>query len=134
MSTPHLPPDLPRPLRAVTVVPLDLDLGVVDGHRLLLRSLEVWEGWADLRFARCDEGATRPLPRRVPPIAAWSVRADGRALEVLDVVGRGDREFSSGEARLRPAPGPGARFTVEVELSPGATPLRGELTLPEGRH
>lgn len=130
MSTPHLPNDLPRPPRAVSVVPLDVDLGQRGGHRLLLRSLEVWDGWADLRFARTDEGAPRPLPRRVPPAGAWSVTADGAPLEVLDAVGRGDREFSNGEVRLRPSPAPGARLHVEVELLPGAPPLVGELTLP----
>lgn len=130
MPAPHLPPELPRPVRPVTVVPLDLDLGAVAGHRLLLRSLEVWDGWADLRFARIDEGAPRPLPRRVPPVTAWRVRADGRPLEVLDAVGRGDREFSNGEVRLHPAPAPGARLEVEVELVPDAEPLSGATVLP----
>lgn len=132
MTSPHLPSDLPRPPRAVAVVPLDVDLGHCAGHRLLLRSLEVWDGWADLRFARTDEGAVRPLPRRVPPAGAWSVTADGTTLEVLDAVGRGDREFSNGEVRLRPAPVPGARVRVEVELLPGSPPLAGEFTLPDG--
>jgi hypothetical protein len=113
------------------VVALDLDLGVCAGHRLLLRSLEVWVGWADLRFARIDEHATRPLPRRVPPVAAWRVIADGRELEVLDAVGRGDREFSNGEVRLRPAPPSGARLEVAVELLPGEPALEGAVTLPE---
>jgi hypothetical protein len=130
VSSPHLPPDLPRPPRAIAVVPLDADLGVSEGHRLLLRSLEVWDGWADLRFARIDEGAPRPLPRRVPPAAAWRVSADGRPLEVLDAVGRGDREFSSGEVRLRPAPEVGARLEVEVELVPGRDALRASVRLP----
>ncbi len=130
MSAPHLPADLPRPPRAVAVLPLDVDLGQVGGHRLLLRSLEVWDGWADLRFARTDEGAPRPLPRRVPPAGAWTVTADGASLEVLDAVGRGDREFSNGEVRLRPAPSPGARVHVAVELLTGSPPLEGEFVLP----
>lgn len=132
MSSPHLPPDVPRPPRPVAVIPLDADLGTVAGHRLLLRSLEVWDGWADLRFARIDEGATRPLPRRVPPTSAWTVHADDTALEVLDAVGRGDREFSNGEVRLRPAPRPGAHLRVEVEVLSGQTSLRGEVDLPAG--
>jgi hypothetical protein len=127
---PHLPLQLPRPVRPVGVVPLDLDLGVSAGHRLLVRSLEVWDGWADLRFARIDEGAPRPLPRRVPPTTAWDVRADGHALTVLDAVGRGDREFSNGEIRLHPAPAPGSRLEVTVELVPGEPPLAGVADLP----
>jgi hypothetical protein len=130
MSSPHLPPSAPRPPRAVAVLPLDTDLGEVGGHRLLLRSLEVWDGWADLRFARIDEGATRPLPRRVPPTGAWRITLDGEPVEVLDAVGRGDREFSNGEVRLAPAPWPGGRLRVEVELLPGSPALRGEVTLP----
>ena len=131
MSTPHLPPLAPRPPRAVAVLPLDADLGEVAGHRLLLRSLEVWDGWADLRFARIDVGATRPLPRRVPPTGAWRISLDGEPVEVLDAVGRGDREFSNGEVRLAPASWSGARLRVEVDLLPGAAPLVGELTLPD---
>jgi hypothetical protein len=127
---PHLPLQLPRPVRPVTVVPLDLDLGVCAGHRFLLRSLEVWDGWADLRFARVDEGAPRPLPRRVPPVAAWSVTSGDEVLEVLDAVGRGDREFSNGEVRLCPAPTPDARLEIEVELVPGEPPLVGGVRLP----
>lgn len=131
MTSPHLPNDLPRPLTSAGVVPLDVDLGRCAGHRLLLLSLELWDGWADLRFARTDEGAQRPLPRRVPAAGAWSVTADGAPLEVLDAVGRGDREFSNGEVRLRPAPPPGAHLRVEVELLPGTPALQGECTLPE---
>ena len=130
MPGPHLPLQLPRPVRPVGVIPLDLDLGVSAGHRLLVRSLEVWDGWADLRFARIDEGAPRPLPRRVPPATAWDVHADGHALTVLDAVGRGDREFSNGEIRLHPAPAPGSRLEVTVELVPGEPPLAGVADLP----
>ncbi len=82
-------------------VPLRADLGVVAGQRLVLLSLEVWTTWGDLRFGRIDEGAVRPLARRVPPLAAWTITDDtGAAVEVLDVVGRGDRAFTNGEARL----------------------------------
>lgn len=130
MSSPHLPPTAPRPPRPVAVLPLDADLGSAGGHRLLLRSLEVWDGWADLRFARIDEGAPRPLPRRVPPTDAWHLHLDGVAVEVLDAVGRGDREFSNGEVRLAAADWSGSRLEVEVELLPGAPALRGEIALP----
>lgn len=130
MSSPHLPPEAPRPPRAVAVLPLDADLGAVAGHRLLLRSLEVWDGWADLRFARIDEGAPRPLPRRVPPMGAWRIHLDGEPVTVLDAVGRGDREFSNGEVRLAPASWSGARLAVEVDLQPGSPPLQGEVALP----
>ena len=109
---------------------LETDLGTVAGHRLLLRSLEIWDGWADLRFARIDEGASRPLPRRVPPTGAWRVWLDDAPVEVLDAVGRGDREFSNGEARLAAASWSGGHLRVEVELLPDTPALRGEVTLP----
>jgi hypothetical protein len=108
---PHDPPQ---------VVPIGVVVGEADGHRLVLVSLEVWPDWADLRFARMDVGASRPLARRVPPASAWRVTADGRALEVVDAVGRGDRGFSNGEVRLAPSPAMGSTLTVEVELAPGA--------------
>jgi hypothetical protein len=128
VPSPHLPPDVlpgPRPDR---VVPLLVDLGEVAGHRLTLLSLEVWPGFADLRFARVDVEATRPLPRRVPPPGAWEITVDGTPVEVWDAVGRGDRDFSNGEVRLRPAPAPGAAVTVRVELLAGADPLTGTIT------
>jgi hypothetical protein len=111
------------------VVPLLADLGLAGGHRLILLSLEVWDGWADLRFARIDEGADRPLPRRVPPAAAWSLTVDGSTVEVLDAVGRGDRAFSNGEVRFRPAPEEGAELHVRVEVTPGAPALEATLRL-----
>jgi hypothetical protein len=123
MTTPHLPPEVPLPPRPVRVVPLLEDLGTAAGHRVVLLSLEVWDGWADLRFARIDEGADRPLPRRVPPAGSWQVRAGDRALEVLDAVGRGDRAFSNGEVRLRPAPAPGETVHVRVEVLAGTPAL-----------
>lgn len=112
------------------MVPLGVDLGVAHGHRLLLLSLERWEGWADLRFARVDTGTGQRLSRRVPPAEQWRVRADGVALEIADAVGRGDRWFSNGEVRLVPAPAPGSDLVVEVLLAPGAPALSGVVTLP----
>ncbi len=111
-------------------MPLEVDLGVANGHRLLLLSLERWDGWADLRFARVDTGDGQRLARRVPPAEQWRVQADGVAIEVVDAVGRGDRWFSNGEARLLPAPAPGSRLHVEVVLAPGAPVLSGEVVLP----
>jgi hypothetical protein len=128
VSAPHLPPGVPVGVRPDRVVPLLVDVGEVAGHRLTLLSLEVWPGFADLRFARVDAGATRPLPRRVPPPSAWSVTVDGAPLEVWDAVGRGDRDFSNGEVRLVPAPSAGAAVTVTVELLSGAPPLRATVT------
>lgn len=128
MSTPHLPPDVPTGAVPERIVPLQVDLGSCDGHRMHLLSLEVWPGFADLRFARVDEGGGAPLKRRVPPAAAWQVTVDGRALEVWDAVGRGDRAFSNGEVRLRPAPPPGAALRVTVRLTPAGTPLTTEVT------
>ncbi|MCC5949581.1 MAG: hypothetical protein JJT89_14115 [Nitriliruptoraceae bacterium] len=112
------------------MVPLDLELGVAAGHRLTLLSLECWDGWADLRFARVDVGATSRLTRRVPPAEAWRVRADGHDLDVFDAVGRGDRAFSNGEVRLVPSPAPGARLEVAVRVTPDSEPLVGRVTLP----
>jgi hypothetical protein len=128
VSAPHLPPDVPLPPQPLRVVPLLVDLGVAGGHRLVVLSLEVWDGWADLRFARIDEGADRPLPRRVPPADAWRVTVEGTDLEVLDAVGRGDRAFSNGEVRLRPAPPAGSSLTVRVAVAPGAGTLEGTLS------
>lgn len=130
MSAPHLPPGTPLPPVLDTVVALHHDLGVVAGHRLVLLSLERWRGWADLRFARIDVGATQRLTRRVPPADAWRVHVDGTAVTVHDAVGRGDRTFSNGELRLLPAPPPGCELAVEVTVLPGAPPLTGRLTLP----
>jgi hypothetical protein len=129
VSTPHLPPNVPLPPSPRRVVPLLADLGSAGGHRLVLLSLEVWDGWADLRFARIDEGADRPLPRRVPPAGAWSLTVGGRTVEVLDAVGRGDRTFSNGEVRFRPAPEEGAELHVRVEVTPGAPALEATLQL-----
>lgn len=103
----------------VEVVPLGLTLGSAAGHRLVLLSLERWSDWADLRFARIEDGGP-PLARRVPAAPSWQVEADGRALEVVEVVGRGDRRFSNGEARLVPAPDATSELVVTVELAPGA--------------
>ncbi|WP_052666271.1 hypothetical protein [Nitriliruptor alkaliphilus] len=128
MTAPHLPPDVPTGARPERVVPLLHDLGEVAGHRLTLLSLEVWPGFADLRFARVSAGADRPLPRRVPPPGAWRIAVDGEPAEVWDAVGRGDRDFSNGEVRLRPAPQPGAEVHVSVDLLPGGEPLTGTVT------
>jgi hypothetical protein len=130
MTASHLPGDAPLPPVPRGVVPLDVDLGAVAGQRLVLLSLEVWDGWADLRFARIDVGATARLTRRVPPAEAWTVAANGRPLEVFDAVGRGDRRFSNGEVRLVPPPPPGATLEVAVRVIPETEPLRGSLTLP----
>lgn len=130
MTAPHLPRGAPLPPVPRGVVPLGVDLGAVAGQRVVLLSLEVWDGWADLRFARIDVGATARLARRVPPAEAWSVGVDGRPVEVFDAVGRGDRAFSNGEVRLVPPPAPGARLDVAVRVVPGTEPLRGSARLP----
>lgn len=130
MTTPHLPDDTPLPPVPRGVLPLDLDLGSAGGQRIVVLSLEVWEGWADLRFARIDVGATRRLTRRVPPVEAWTVDMEGRRIEVVDAVGRGDRTFSNGEVRLVPPPTPGATLHLEVQVVPDHPPLSGEVRLP----
>lgn len=117
----------PTPVR---VDPLLTDLGTVEGHRVVLLSLEVYDGWSDLRFARIAEDPTRPLPRRVPPAEAWTVRVDDVAVEVLDAVGRGDRDFSNGEVRLAVTPPVGATLDVGVTVLAGTTPLTARQALP----
>ncbi len=128
MSTPHLPPDVPAGPVPARVVPLTCDLGTTAGHRIHLLSLEVWPGFADLRFARVDDGVGASLKRRVPPADAWSVTIDGVPAEVWESVGRGDRRFSNGEVRLRPAPPPGATLLVRVQLTADAPALAAEVT------
>lgn len=128
MTAPHLPAGLGVPDAPVRVVPLTVDLGTVSGQKVVLLSLEVWPQWADLRFARIDVGAERPLPRRVPPVDAWHVTCDGAPLEVLDAVGRGDRHFSNGEVRLTPVPVEGASLEVTVTVVPGTPPLTVTIT------
>jgi hypothetical protein len=130
MSAPHLPDQAAMPAVPRGVVPLDVDLGIAAGHRLLLLSLERWEGWADLRFARVDTGTGQRLARRVPPADHWRVRVDGSPIEVVDAVGRGDRTFSNGEVRLVPSPPAGCTLTVEVLLTAGVPPLTGTVVLP----
>jgi hypothetical protein len=133
VTAPHLPVDAPLPAVPRGVLPLGIDLGSVAGQRVVLLSLELWDGWADLRFARIDVGATQRLTRRVPPADAWTVSLDGRPLEVFDAVGRGDRAFSNGEVRLVPPPPPtGGLLTVAVTVVPGAPPQTAEVELPAG--
>jgi len=129
VSAPHLPYDAPFPPVPGGVVAIGVELGTAAGHRLTLLSLERWQGWADLRFARVDIAGQQRLARRVPPKEAWTVRVDGEEIEVFDAVGRGDRWFSNGEVRIVPTPAVGARIDVEVELATDTEPLRGSFTL-----
>lgn len=120
---------MPIPL---TVVPLVTEIGTAAGHRLVALSLEVYDQFADLRFARIDVGADRPLPRRVPRPDAWRVRSsDGFPFRVVDAVGRGDRSFGTGEVRLEPSlPEGAAGLEVRVTLVPDHQPLHAELPFP----
>jgi len=117
---PHLPPDMTVPQRPVAVHPLLVEVGEAAGHRLVLLSLEDWGAWADLRFGRIATPGAAPLARRIPLSTDWTVSIDGSPAEVLDVAGRGDRAFSNGEVRIRPAPQPGALLRVAALLAPGA--------------
>lgn len=110
-------------------MPLLADLGSVAGHRLVLLSLEMYDQWADLRFARIDDEGSLALPRRIPPADAWQVTADGTPLTVHDAVGRGDRNFSNGEVRLDPPPAGTHHLDVWVTLLPGHPPLVGSVAL-----
>ena len=126
---PHLPPGVTAPERPAAVRPLLVDVGEAAGHRLILLSLEDWGAWADLRFARIATPGAAPLARRIPLATDWSVTVDGAPAEILDVAGRGDRGFSNGEVRIRPAPQPGSRLHLQAMLAPGAG-LQVELTVP----
>lgn len=127
--TPHLPPDVIVPDGPRAVRPLLAVVGEAAGHRLLLLSIEDWGPWADLRFARLATPGAAPLARRIPLASDWQVHADGATLEVVDVAGRGDRTFSNGEVRVRPAPAPGAALRLRAVLAPGAA-VEVELTVP----
>lgn len=111
------------------MIPLGIELGSQAGQALVLLSLERWKGWADLRFARIDVGATQRLARRVPPEQAWAILVDGAPVEVFDAVGRGDRHFSNGEVRLVPCPPAGSEVKVSVQVVPGTEPLQATFTI-----
>jgi hypothetical protein len=117
---PHLPPGAGIPAAPRAVRPLLLEVGEAAGHRLLLLSIEDWGAWADIRFSRLSNPGAPPLARRIPLATDWEVTIDGIAAEVVDVAGRGDRGFSNGEIRIRPAPEPGATLGLRALLAPGA--------------
>jgi len=127
---PHLPPGVTSPERPVAVRSLLRDVGEAAGHRLVLLSIEDWGPWADLRFGRIATPGAAPLARRIPMATDWSVSIDGTPAEVVDVAGRGDRGFSNGEVRIRPAPQPGSLLHVQALLAPGAL-VTVEVTVPE---
>ncbi len=126
---PHLPPGISAPERPVAVRPLLAEVGEAAGHRLVLLSIEDWGPWADLRFGRLATPGAAPLARRIPLATDWMVSIDGVPAEIVDVAGRGDRSFSNGEVRIRPAPSAGARLRVEAQLAPGAT-VATEIVVP----
>lgn len=126
---PHLPPGVSAPEHPRAVRPLLVEVGEGAGHRLLLLSIEDWGPWADLRFGRIATPGAAPLARRIPLATDWQVRIDGEPAEVIDVAGRGDRAFSNGEVRIRPAPAPGSRLHLTAQLAPGAT-VQVEVDVP----
>ena len=126
---PHLPTGVSTPDQPVAVRPLLVEVGEAAGHRLVLLSIEDWGPWVDLRFARLATPGATPLARRIPLATDWAVTIDGTPAEVLDVAGRGDRSFSNGEVRFRPAPAPGSRLHVSAQLAPGAR-IAVEVTVP----
>ncbi len=126
---PHLPADVSAPDHPRAVRPLLVEVGEAAGHRLLLLSIEDWGPWADLRFGRLATPGAPPLARRIPLATDWEVLLDGHPAEVVDVAGRGDRAFSNGEVRIRPAPGPGTTLRLRATLAPGAT-VETEVIVP----
>jgi hypothetical protein len=127
---PHLPPGVTPPDRPVAVRPLLAEVGEAAGHRLLLLSIEDWGPWADLRFGRLATPGAAPLARRIPLATDWQVSIDGVRAEVVDVAGRGDRSFSNGEVRIRPAPAPGSVLRIGALLAPGAA-VTTEVEVPQ---
>ena len=117
---PHLPPGVSAPEHPRAVRPLLVEVGEAAGHRLLLLSIEDWGPWADLRFGRLATPGAPPLARRIPLATDWQVWIDGAPAEIVDVAGRGDRGFSNGEVRIRPAPAPGSRLRLRALLAAGA--------------
>ena len=117
---PHLPPGVSAPEHPRAVRPLLVEVGEAAGHRLLLLSIEDWGPWADLRFGRLATPGAPPLARRIPLATDWQVSIDGAPAEIVDVAGRGDRGFSNGEVRIRPAPAPGSRLRLRALLAAGA--------------
>ena len=128
---PHLPPGVSAPEHPAAVRPLLVEVGEAAGHRLVLLSVEDWGHWADLRFGRIATPGAAPLARRIPLATDWEVWIDGATAEVLDVAGRGDRSFSNGEVRIRPAPAAGTRLRLRAMLAPGAA-VETEVVVPEG--
>ena len=128
---PHLPPGVSAPERPRAVLPLLVDAGVAAGHRLVLLAIEDWGPWADLRFGRIATEGAPPLARRIPLATDWEIAIDGVPAEILDVAGRGDRGFSNGEVRVRPAPQPGSTLRVLALLAPGAA-VEVETVVPAG--
>jgi len=126
---PHLPPDVSAPLHPVAVHPLLVTAGDAAGHRMVLLSIEDWGGWADLRFGRIATAGAAPLARRIPLASDCEVSIDGVSADVFDVAGRGDRGFSNGEIRFRPAPAPGSTVRMRAQLAPGAD-VTAEFTVP----
>lgn len=118
-------------MQPVRIDPLLVDLGTARGHRLVALSLEVYDTVADLRFARIDVDGTHALARRVPARDAWRLQVDGRPVEVLDAVGRGDRSFSNGEVRFTPPPPAAATLAVTVHLAGDTDPMTTTIVLPE---
>jgi len=127
---PHLPPGMSAPDAPVAVRPLLAEVGEAAGHRLLLLSIEDWGPWADLRFARLATAGAQPLARRIPLAVDWRISIDGVPAEIIDVAGRGDRAFSNGEVRIRPAPTPGGVLRLAARLAPDAT-VEIEIGVPD---
>jgi hypothetical protein len=126
---PHLPPGVSAPEHPTAVRPLLVEVGEGAGHRLVLLSIEDWGPWADLRFGRLATPGAPPLARRIPLATDWQVWIDGAPAEVVDVAGRGDRAFSNGEVRIRPAPAPGSRLRLRALLAPGSV-VETEVEVP----
>ena len=82
--------------------------------------------------------AAPPVRHEHPVLRRFAVELNVISLGIVqvggfghDVVGRGDRDLSVGEVRLRPAPRLGVTLRVAVRLWPDGPPLQGAIEVTE---
>jgi Clp amino terminal domain, pathogenicity island component len=117
-----------QPAEPVRVVPLVLEAASGDGWRLVLLSLEVWSGWADLRCVVLPTGED-PLPQ----VAFRCQLADDRGTEYQqgEVAASGDPALHLYQLRFRPPPPEQAStLRVAVSVAGAEEPATVEVALP----
>ena len=126
------PPSAAERQRAepVRVVPLMLEAASGDGWRLVLLSLEVWSGWADLRCAVLPTGDD-PLPQLG---FRYRLADDHRTdYQPGEVAASGDPSLQLYQVRFRPPPPERTDSTLRVTVEVAGTdePATVEFTLFE---